>query len=79
MITVKNQGVGIPAEELPYVFERFYRIRSDQGRRAEGTGLGLPIAKWIAERHGGTIALTSIPGELTVLTISLPLLELART
>lgn len=78
VISVRNQGAGIPAEELPYVFERFYRIRQNQDRRAEGTGLGLPIAKWIAEKHGGSIVLSSDPGGATELTITLPLMPTER-
>jgi signal transduction histidine kinase len=74
-ITVLDHGAGVPPEELPYVFERFYRIRSGAKRRPDGSGLGLPIAKWIAEKHDGTISLSSIPGESTELTIELPRLD----
>jgi len=74
-IAVADRGAGVPAEELPYVFERFYRIRGGAKRRPHGSGLGLPIAKWIAEKHGGTIALESTPGEATRLTIGLPLAD----
>jgi two-component system, OmpR family, sensor kinase len=73
-ITVLDHGIGIPADELPYVFERFYRIRSGD-RRPDGSGLGLPIAKWIAEKHDGTIAMSSTPGRWTELTIELATLE----
>ncbi|MGH6885994.1 MAG: sensor histidine kinase, partial [Geminicoccales bacterium] len=71
-ISVLDHGVGVPPEELPYVFERFYRIRGGAKRRPDGSGLGLPIAKWIAEKHGGTISLSSTPGVSTELTIELP-------
>jgi signal transduction histidine kinase len=74
-ITVTDHGVGVPAEELPYVFERFYRIRGASGGRPDGSGLGLPIARWIVEKHDGTIAMTSTPGEETRLTIELATLE----
>ncbi|MGE0117312.1 MAG: sensor histidine kinase [Dongiaceae bacterium] len=74
-ITVRDHGVGVPAEELPYVFERFYRIRGTARRPTEGSGLGLPIAKWIAEKHDGSIAMSSRPGETTELVIELPRLE----
>ena len=74
-ITVRDHGAGVPAEELPYVFERFYRIRGRARRPAEGSGLGLPIAKWIAEKHDGSIAMSSRPGEATELVIELPRLE----
>lgn len=74
-ITVLDRGAGVPAEELPYVFERFYRIRGGAKRRAEGSGLGLPIAKWIAEKHDGRIAMSSRPGQETRFTIEIPLLK----
>lgn len=73
VISVLDHGAGIPAEELPYVFERFYRVRGGADRRTDGSGLGLSIAKWIAEKHGGSIAMTSTPGRRTELTITLPL------
>jgi two-component system, OmpR family, sensor kinase len=70
-ITICNGGTAVPAEDLPYVFERYFRgVRM---RTSEGSGLGLPIAKWIFEKHGGTIALTSEPGGRTELRICLPL------
>jgi len=72
-ISVLDHGIGVAPEELAYVFERFYRIRGGSQRRPEGNGLGLPIAKWIAEKHGGSISLSSTPGQSTKLTIQLPL------
>ncbi len=73
VISVIDHGIGVSGEELPYVFERFYRVRAGADRQAAGSGLGLSIAKWIAEKHGGSIALSSIPSERTELTIGLPL------
>ena len=74
-IAVLDHGVGVPPEEMPYVFERFYRIRGGPQRRPESSGLGLPIAKWIAEKHGGRISLSSTPGQSTELIIELPQAE----
>lgn len=78
-ITVLDHGGGVPPEEVPYVFERFYRIRGGAKRRPDGSGLGLPIAKWIAEKHDGTISLSSTPGRSTALTIELPRLDSGGT
>jgi signal transduction histidine kinase len=61
----------VPAEDRPYVFDRFYRGR--HANRAGGSGLGLSIAKWIVEKHGGSIALSSEPEGITELVIRLPL------
>jgi signal transduction histidine kinase len=69
--SVQDTGPGIPAEELPRVFERFYR--SDQARgQGKGFGLGLALAKEIVEAHGGRIEVRSIPGEGSRFTVTLP-------
>lgn len=72
-MNVQDTGVGIPPEDLPHVFQRFYRADPARGRDPGGTGLGLPIAKWIAEQHGGSITLESAPGHGTLATVHLPL------
>jgi len=59
-VTIRDEGSGISAEDLPYVFERFYRKQSEDNQN--GTGLGLPIAKQIANRHGAALQITSTPG-----------------
>jgi signal transduction histidine kinase len=71
-LAVSNTGPAIPAHELPYVFNRFYRGHRAVRRDATGTGLGLPIAKWIVDAHGGRIAIASRESK-TELTIHLPL------
>jgi signal transduction histidine kinase len=71
-ITVRDTGVGIPPEDLPHVFERFYRADPARGRDPGGTGLGLPIARWIVEQHGGKITLESQAGQGTLASIYLP-------
>ncbi len=71
-IEVRDTGIGIPAADLPHVFERFYRADPARTRDAGGTGLGLSIALWIARQHGGEIALASEPGRGTVATVRLP-------
>lgn len=72
-ITVRDTGIGIGADALPQVFERFYRADPGRARDPGGTGLGLPIARWIAEQHGGSVALESAPGVGTLATVRLPL------
>lgn len=70
-ITIRNAGPDIPEADLPFVFNRFYRGRQAAGRVTTGSGLGLPIAKWIVDTHGGMVELASRDHE-TVLTIRLP-------
>jgi len=72
-IAVSDTGIGIPAEALPRVFDRFYRADQTRSREAGGTGLGLCIAKTIALAHGGTITVRSTPGEGSTFTVLLPL------
>lgn len=72
-VTIRDTGVGIPAEALPHVFERFYRADPARSRDPGGTGLGLPIASWIAVQHGGTIELESTLGKGTTVIVTLPI------
>jgi heavy metal sensor kinase len=62
-ITISDTGVGIPAEAMPHVFERFYRVDKARSRSDGGSGLGLAIAKWVAEAHNGSIEVVSQPGQ----------------
>lgn len=69
----RDTGPGIPAEDLPHIFERFYRAEKSRTRgRSTGFGLGLSIANWIVERHGGRIEVNSKEGEGTAFAIWLP-------
>ncbi len=70
-VSVEDTGVGIAAEDLPHIFERFYR--ADRSRtRPGGSGLGLSIAHWIAQAHGGELTVTSEPGRGSTFTLHLP-------
>jgi two-component system sensor histidine kinase VicK len=73
-ISVEDRGPGIPEEELPRIFERFYRLDKARSRQLGGTGLGLPIAKTTVEAHGGRIEAVSRLGEGTKISLRLPLL-----
>jgi signal transduction histidine kinase len=69
---VTDTGIGISPHALPHLFERFYRADPARSRETRGAGLGLALAKWIAERHGGTIDVKSRPGEGSTFTVRLP-------
>lgn len=75
VLTVKDDGIGIPLQAQARVFERFYRVDQDRARASGGTGLGLSIVKNVAESHGGTVALTSELDEGSTFTIVVPLAE----
>lgn len=72
MVTISDNGVGIPKAALPFIFKRFYRVDTNRGADKKGTGLGLSIVKRAVEAHGGTICVDSTPGVRTAFTISLP-------
>jgi signal transduction histidine kinase len=72
VLRVEDDGIGIPGDDLPNVFERFYRVSKDRSPRTGGSGLGLSICKMIAESHGGSIEVTSRQGEGSVFVVRLP-------
>ena len=74
LIEVKDNGYGIPSSDLPFIFNRFYRVRSGKNGEEEGNGLGLAIVKSIVEHHGGQISVESEPQKGTSFSISLPAL-----
>ncbi len=72
VLQVRDTGRGIPADHLPMIFDRFYKVDAARGGLGTSSGLGLSIVKAIVERHGGTITVTSDPGVQTVFEIRLP-------
>ncbi|WP_231647415.1 SpoIIE family protein phosphatase [Planomonospora sphaerica] len=73
VVTVADTGIGVPADELPRLFERFHRIESARSRSNEGSGIGLALVKELVGLHGGTITADSVEGKGTTFTIRLPL------
>lgn len=71
-VTVSDTGIGIPAEHLTHIFDRFYRVDKARNREDGGTGLGLAIVKSLAEAHDGRVEVSSVPGEGTSFTVFLP-------
>jgi signal transduction histidine kinase len=71
-LVVEDSGSGIPAEHLPRIFERFYRVDAGRARHHGGTGLGLAIVKHLVEAHGGRIEAQSAVGRGTTVRLTLP-------
>ncbi len=72
VLAVADSGVGIPADELPHVFERFYRVRVTKGRSHEGTGIGLALVQELVKVHGGNVEVSSTVGQGTTFTVRVP-------
>jgi len=72
-ISVRDSGVGIAPEHLPYLFERFYRADASRSRATGGSGLGLAVARQVVQAHGGQITVESQPGQGSCFTFTLPL------
>lgn len=77
VVRVRDTGRGISSENLPFIFDRFYRVRNGYTRGIEGSGLGLAIVKSIVEQHGGQISVKSEPGKGSCFTFILPLMPAA--
>ena len=75
VVAIKDTGVGIPPEDIPFIFERFYRVDKSRSRAEGSTGLGLAISRHIAEAHGGKIEVESQVGSGSTFSVWLPLLS----
>ncbi|MBN8225935.1 PAS domain S-box protein [Corallococcus macrosporus] len=71
-LSVSDTGMGIPANELPRVFDRFHRVEGVRGRSHEGSGIGLALVRELVDLHGGRVSVESTPGEGSTFTVSLP-------
>ncbi|MGC4091202.1 MAG: ATP-binding protein [Polyangiaceae bacterium] len=71
-LEVSDTGTGIPAPELPKIFERFHRVEGSRGRSFEGTGIGLSLVKELTELHGGSVRVSSVVGQGTSFVVSIP-------
>jgi signal transduction histidine kinase len=72
VLSIRDNGIGIPPEHLPFIFDRFYRVDAGRSRESGGTGLGLSIVQWVAETHGGRVEVESRPEKETRFTVRLP-------
>jgi signal transduction histidine kinase/CheY-like chemotaxis protein len=75
LLSVEDNGIGIPAVDLPYIFDKFYRVESDETADIQGTGLGLSISKSVVEKHAGQIWVESVPGQGSIFRVALPALR----
>ena len=75
ILKVSDTGIGILPEDLPYIFERFYRADRARSRDRGGSGLGLTIVQNIVQEHAGTIEVESVPGRGSTFTLSLPVVS----
>jgi signal transduction histidine kinase len=72
VLTVRDTGIGVPADEMPKLFTRFFRSAADEAHSIPGTGLGLSVVREIVENHGGQVTMDSTQGEGSTVTVTLP-------
>ncbi|MDZ8104122.1 MAG: ATP-binding protein [Nostoc sp. DedQUE12a] len=71
-LSVRDTGIGIPAAEIPHLFERFHRVKGAQGRTFEGSGIGLSLVQELVKMHGGTVQVSTVLGVGSCFTVSIP-------
>ncbi|MDZ8187990.1 MAG: ATP-binding protein [Nostoc sp. ChiSLP02] len=71
-LSVRDTGIGIPAAEMPHLFERFHRVKGAQGRTFEGSGIGLSLVQELVKMHSGTVQVTSVLGSGSCFSVSIP-------
>jgi signal transduction histidine kinase/CheY-like chemotaxis protein len=71
-LAISDTGVGIPADEQPRLFERFHRVEGTRGRTNEGTGIGLALVQELVKLHGGSVVVSSLPGQGSTFTVAIP-------
>jgi len=74
-ISVRDTGIGIPPDKLDYIFDEFAQLESGQGEAYQGTGLGLPLSRRLAELMGGRIEVSSLVGQGTTFTLGMPRMQ----
>lgn len=72
-LSVQDTGIGIPAAEIPHLFERFHQVKGTQGRTIEGSGIGLSLVQELVKLHGGTVQVRSFEGEGSCFRVSIPM------
>jgi two-component system phosphate regulon sensor histidine kinase PhoR len=77
-IEITDHGIGIPPEDIGYIFNRFYTVNKAHSRSLGGAGIGLAIVKTIVEKHEGTITVTSVFGKGSTFTVTLPRMRQAQ-
>jgi len=77
-LIVKDSGIGIAKEDLPHIFDRFFRVKGKATRHITGSGLGLSLVKEVVDAHKGYIDVQSTPGIGTTFTLSFPVTEVCR-
>ncbi len=73
ILTVQDDGIGIPAEDAPHIFDRFYRVDKARSRQSGGTGLGLSIVRQMVQLHGGQVSVSPAPEKGSIFTVTLPI------